>query len=165
MKIIGIMAATPEGIIGKEHALPWYYPEELDYFRHLTQGSLMVMGRKTFEATPPDLFKDHPPLVFSRNHPLKRLPNHLAFSSLEDFLSWCPSSPHKEMFMIGGAEIAHLFLRENVISEFLLTKIHKSYSGDTTLDLTFFETWEKKILTSNLTYTTLKLQNPKETLI
>ncbi|ABV74376.1 dihydrofolate reductase [Rickettsia akari str. Hartford] len=37
----------------------------------------------------------------------------------------------KKIFIVGGAEIAILCLEQNLIDEFLLTKINKNYDGDT----------------------------------
>ena len=34
-KIVGIMAVTEEGVIGKNNSLPWNYPEELKHFRQI----------------------------------------------------------------------------------------------------------------------------------
>ena len=46
---------------------------------------------------------------------------------------------------------------ENLITEFILTKINKSYLGDTNLNLAFFENWSKEILNSNDNYTIMRL--------
>ncbi len=40
--------------------------------------------------------------------------------------------------MVGGAGIATLFLEQNLIDEFLLTKINKNYDGDTFLPLNLY---------------------------
>lgn len=160
-KIIGIMAATSEGVIGKDAQLPWNYPEELDHFRHITKGHITVMGHKTFETLPPQFFADRIPIVFSQNHFLEKTPPHKVVRNLEEFLSFSSTFSQKKIFMIGGAQIAHLFLRKNLISEFFLTRIHKSYEGDTHLDLRFFEGWNEDLMTSTLKYTIFRLQNPK----
>lgn len=45
-KIIGIMAIDPNGLIGIDNRLPWHYQDELDNFRQLIYGQVVVMGRK-----------------------------------------------------------------------------------------------------------------------
>ena len=43
-----IVAVADNGAIGKDNALPWRLPEDLRYFKRVTMGKPVVMGRKTF---------------------------------------------------------------------------------------------------------------------
>lgn len=43
-----IAAMTPRGVIGRSGKLPWRMPSDLQRFRHLTVGHIVVMGYKTF---------------------------------------------------------------------------------------------------------------------
>ncbi len=160
LNIIGIMAVTPEGVVGDDNGLPWNYPGELDHFRQTTKGHVIVMGRKTFEKMPSNLFQDRTPIVFSRNHPLNVTITHQAVASLEVFIPLAKSCLGQKIFMIGGAEIAHLFLNTGLIREFLLTKIHKSYKGNTYIDLKFLNDWPGEIINSTPDYTITHLKNP-----
>ena len=56
-------------------------------------------------------------------------------------------------------EIAHLFLKHKLISSFILTRIHRLYSGDTYLDLNYFKGWRENVLKSSPHYTILQLTN------
>jgi dihydrofolate reductase len=53
-----IVACTPSGGIGSidtetgNHCLPWSIPEDLYHFKALTQNSIVIMGRKTYESIP-----------------------------------------------------------------------------------------------------------------
>ena len=47
-----VVAMTTNGIIGKASGLPWHIPEDLKRFRKLTEGSVVVMGRKTYNSLP-----------------------------------------------------------------------------------------------------------------
>ncbi|HCW73953.1 MAG TPA: dihydrofolate reductase, partial [Clostridiaceae bacterium] len=47
-----IVAATKDGVIGREGELPWKIPSDLSYFKRMTMGKKMIMGRKTFESLP-----------------------------------------------------------------------------------------------------------------
>lgn len=51
---INIIAAfsTKDFAIGKQNELPWDIPEDLQHFSSLTKGSIVVMGRKTYESIP-----------------------------------------------------------------------------------------------------------------
>lgn len=50
MKISLIVAATRNGVIGLNNQMPWHLPEDLKYFRRVTMGKPVVMGRKTYES-------------------------------------------------------------------------------------------------------------------
>ena len=159
-KAIGIMAATNEGVIGKGNALPWNYPEELDHFRSTTDGHTIIMGRKTYEAMPPGVFSSRKAIIFSKNpNELDAKPG-IFVKSLEDYFDVIHGLGEAEkIFMIGGAEIAHLFLKHKLISSFILTRIHRLYEGDTYLDLKYFKGWKETVLKSHPNYTVLKLTN------
>jgi dihydrofolate reductase len=47
-----IWAQAQARVIGAEGALPWHLPEDLRNFRELTAGSVVVMGRRTWESLP-----------------------------------------------------------------------------------------------------------------
>ncbi len=50
MKLSIIVAMNKDRIIGKNGKLPWYYPEDLAWFKEKTSGSTVIMGRKTWES-------------------------------------------------------------------------------------------------------------------
>lgn len=161
-KIVAIMACDPQGVIGKKGALPWYYPEELAHFCRTTQGQTLIMGRKTFEGLPVGFFNNRRGIIFSKTKPsyLLQNSNRLIFlSSLDNFnslngLLGC------QLFMIGGAQIAHLFLEKGLISTFILTKIHKSFEGDSFLNLKWVDHWPVSSFEVFDFYTIYKLTNP-----
>ena len=45
-----LVAATENNAIGKDGKLLWNLPNDLKYFKNLTWGMVVVMGRKTYEA-------------------------------------------------------------------------------------------------------------------
>ena len=45
-----IVAMDQNRVIGKDNQLPWYLPADLQYFKKVTMGNPIVMGRKTFES-------------------------------------------------------------------------------------------------------------------
>ena len=52
MKITLIAAMESMGGIGKNGALPWYIPADLQHFKEYTEGKVCVMGRKTWDSLP-----------------------------------------------------------------------------------------------------------------
>jgi len=162
LQIIGIMAADPQGVIGKNNGLPWDYPDDIQYFLKTTQGHPVVMGRKTFEATPQSFFKERRTIVFSRNPQqyVNEQTDRIFVSSLMEFLSVADQWIDQKIYMIGGAEIANLFFENGLISEFILTSIHKSYEGDVQLNMKRFEGWTRKILLETPDFTIYQLIKP-----
>src|SRR5258708_8396690 len=47
-----IVARAQNGVIGRDGRLPWHLPADLKRFKALTIGSVMLMGRKTFDSLP-----------------------------------------------------------------------------------------------------------------
>ncbi|MDH6364729.1 dihydrofolate reductase [Enterococcus sp. PF1-24] len=45
-----IWAQNEEGLIGKENHLPWHLPNDLKFFKQMTENNTIIMGRKTFEG-------------------------------------------------------------------------------------------------------------------
>jgi dihydrofolate reductase len=161
-EIIGIMAATNDGVIGSKGKLPWNYPDELEHFKSATLNQTIVMGQKTYESTPKDLFKNRRALVLSRSSQLQ-LEDASVLYSMDEFVGYMTTNPSMaKIFMIGGGEIANLFLENNLISSFILTQIHKAYAGDTYMNLSYLQGWPTEELKKTKNYTIYLLNNPKE---
>lgn len=50
MKIALVVAAARNHVIGCNNRLPWHLPQDLKYFKSVTLGKPIIMGRKTFES-------------------------------------------------------------------------------------------------------------------
>jgi len=51
MTILSLIVATANNnVIGKENTMPWHLPADLAYFKKVTLGKPIIMGRKTFES-------------------------------------------------------------------------------------------------------------------
>jgi dihydrofolate reductase len=50
MKLAIIVAAAKNGVIGINNQLPWHLPQDLKYFKSVTMGKPVIMGRKTYES-------------------------------------------------------------------------------------------------------------------
>ena len=51
-RITLIVARAENGVIGRDGTLPWHIPADLKHFKVLTMGSVMIMGRTTFDSLP-----------------------------------------------------------------------------------------------------------------
>ncbi len=50
MKLSIVVAVARNGVIGRNNELPWHLPEDLKYFKSVTMGKPLIMGRKTWES-------------------------------------------------------------------------------------------------------------------
>ena len=50
MTVALIAAAARNGVIGRNNELPWHLPQDLKYFKAVTLGKPVVMGRKTYDS-------------------------------------------------------------------------------------------------------------------
>ena len=122
MKLIAIVAMTPERVIGRDGTLPWHLPEDLAFFKRTTSGHPIVMGRKTYESI-------GRPLPKRRNIVLTRDP---AWQAAGVEVIHSPDQlPEFDgpVFIIGGAEIYAAFLDK--LDELLVSRVHESHPGDT----------------------------------
>ncbi len=139
---VEMIAAVGAGnnVIGSKGDLPWpKIKSDMRHFRDITTGHYVVMGRKTWDSLP-DIFK---PLPYRTNIVLSRLrpsfpPPGCMFLSVEDVLYL---SKTKRMFIIGGAEIYHIFMAYAEVIH--LTFIHKEFKGDTFFPAINEDEWYK----------------------
>ncbi len=146
-KIYHVVATARNRVIGKDNKLPWHFSEDLKYFKKLTLGSTVIMGRKTFESIGKPL-PGRANFVLSRQSchselsaqsaELRRIPDPRSFASLrmteasvEIFNSignaiGAVRTPNA--YIIGGAEIYKDTLR--YVDGIYLTRIDADYEGD-----------------------------------
>ena len=137
-KIFGIAACDPKGVMGSKGKLPWHCPEDVKHFSDTTFGYPMIMGYRTFLSLPARYFDQRMTVVFSHRKLLSDK-NLFFVSSLTEFLAL--EIAFKNLYVVGGAQIYRLFLQENLIEEFLLTRFKKSYEGDTFFPLFLLNGW------------------------
>lgn len=113
--MISIVAAVADnGALGKNNQLLWHITEDMRYFRKLTSGHTVIMGRKTWESIGKPL-PNRKNIVVSRSlyadpdQPLKGKAE--VCRSLNDALEAARNNPPEsagnapEIFIIGGGEI------------------------------------------------------------
>ena len=120
-----IAARARNGVIGRNNQMPWKIPGEQAYFKRMTMGSPIVMGRKTWESL-------GQPLPGRRNIVVTRNPAYTAtgadvVDSLDDALRLAGDA--EQVFVIGGAQLyAAAMPRARRV---LLTEIDADFDGDT----------------------------------
>lgn len=125
--MISIIVATADnGVIGQDNELPWMLPAEMKYFKNLTTGHPIVMGRKTHESITRAL-PGRTNIVISRDG--QKFENCLSATSLEGALELAASSAgSEEIFVIGGETIYKLALL--LADRLYLTLVHAKINGN-----------------------------------
>jgi len=132
MKVSLIVAVSENDVIGKNNDLIWHLPEDMKYFKETTQNHFVIMGRKNFESIP-DKYR---PLPNRTNVVVTRQSSYeargcLVVNSVEEALAKAKEAQDPEPFIIGGGEIYHLALKNNLVDRIYITRVHKSFDGDT----------------------------------
>lgn len=119
-----IVARATNGVIGREGTLPWRISADLKRFKRLTMGSVMIMGRRTFDSLP-GLLPGRRHVVLTRDRQWSAEGAEVAHS-VAQALSFAGEDP---VSVIGGAEIFKLFLPHGDRLE--LTEVLGDIPGDT----------------------------------
>jgi dihydrofolate reductase len=132
-----VVARAINGVIGRDNQLPWHIPGDLKRFKALTMGSVMVMGRKTFESLP-GVLPGRRHIVLTRDPNWEAAGAEVAHDP-ESALALANGEP---VSVIGGAAIFDLF--EPLADRIELTEVIAEIAGDVTMpDLRSSERWHE----------------------
>ncbi|MBR9827908.1 MAG: dihydrofolate reductase [Oceanospirillales bacterium] len=130
MRLAMIVAQSLNRVIGIDNKLPWYLPEDLKYFKRVTLGKPIIMGRKTFESIGRPL-PGRTNIIITRD-PAWTHPGVRVVHSLDEGLALGESlaliDGVDEAVVIGGAEIYTLCLPQ--ADRLYLTQVHAEIEGD-----------------------------------
>ena len=121
--IYHVVAVSKNNVIGKDGKLPWHFPADLKFFRRLTTGHAVIMGRKTFDGLGKAL-PDRQNIVVSRQA-------HSEVAGVEFVTSVAAAirrAKSDRVFIIGGASIYGETM--DSIDGVYLTRIDRAYEGD-----------------------------------
>jgi dihydrofolate reductase len=132
-----VVARAINGVIGRDNQMPWHIPGDLKRFKALTMGSVMVMGRKTFDSLP-GLLPGRRHVVLTRD-PAWSAPGVEVAHDVDGALALAGDEP---VSVIGGAAIFELF--EPLADRIELTEVLAEIAGDVTMpDLRSSERWRE----------------------
>jgi dihydrofolate reductase len=132
LKIALIVAAARNNTIGRANKLPWHIPQDLKYFKAVTMGKPIIMGRKTYESIGKPL-PGRTNIVITRQPQWSAdgvlvVPNLQAAFALAEEVGATAATQADETVVIGGAEV----YRESLpyAERIYLTKISDDVEGD-----------------------------------
>jgi len=138
-----IVAAADNGVIGRNNALPWRIPADLQYFKRVTLGKPVIMGRKTYESI-------GRPLPGRANIVITRDTSYAAqgvrvVGSLQEALELAADialiDGAEEAVVIGGAEIYGLAIP--MADRLYFTQVHAEVEGDARLSAVDWTKWRE----------------------
>ncbi|WKZ25644.1 MAG: dihydrofolate reductase [bacterium] len=127
MNISIIVAVSENNVIGAKNKLLWSIPDDLKRFKKLTTSHHILMGQKTFESIGRVLpNRTNVILSFEKNY---KADGAFVFTNINEALEFIKKRNEEELFVIGGGMIYKELLPQ--ANKIYLTKVHKSYDGDT----------------------------------
>lgn len=124
--MIALVAALSENrVIGVDGKLPWHLPADLRFFKKLTVGHAIIMGRKTFDTV------GHPlpnrwNVIVTRDRQLQRS-DATVVHGFDEALNVTRGAD--KVFVVGGADMYRLALP--FADRMYLTVVHGEFEGDT----------------------------------
>lgn len=133
-----VVAASSNNAIGKNNQLLWHLPNDLKFFKNTTWGSVVIMGRKTFESV-------NKPLPGRLNIVITRQASWqnegiIKVGSLTAAIQYAEQENFKEIFIVGGGEIYKEALP--LADRIYMTRVHAEIDGDTFFPQINEEEWQ-----------------------
>jgi len=126
MIISTIVAVAKNNVIGKDNDIPWYLPADLKYFKKITTGHYIVMGRKCYESIGRPLPK-RTNVVVTRN-PFFIASGCLVTHNVAEAVQLAEANGEEEVFIIGGGQIYEISMPH--VDRIYLTEVDLEVDGD-----------------------------------
>ena len=123
-----VVAASRNGVIGKDGGLPWHISSDLKLFKQITIGKPVIMGRKTWDSLPRKPLPGRRNIVISRktDYPVQGAET---ARNIEESLALAKVDQPAEIAVIGGGEVYRLFWP--LADQIYLTEVDVEVEGDT----------------------------------
>ncbi len=120
-----VVAIGQNNVMGKDNAIPWHIPADLKFFKKVTMGHPIVMGRKTYDSIGKPL-PGRENIIMTRNQHYAQ-EGCTIIHTVEELLKL--EEKNEEVCVIGGAEIFKITFPH--ADRLYLTKINHEFEGDT----------------------------------
>jgi len=137
--VVLVVAAAKNRVIGRDGGLPWRIPADLKWFKAVTTGKPVVMGRKTFESIGRPL-PDRTNMVVTRNRDFAA-EGAQVFATVDFAIAVARRAAKEEICVIGGGEIyAYAMSRARRI---YLSEVDAEVEGDTKFPIVDRRDWRE----------------------
>ncbi|MBR5227609.1 MAG: dihydrofolate reductase [Clostridia bacterium] len=146
IKIIAAIGKNRE--LGKNNDLIWHLPGDLKFFKEQTLGSVVAMGKNTFNSLPKKL-PDRKHIVLADDDIFnKDVEDVIVMHDKLEFIKLCNLEAEKaDIFIIGGASIYNMFI--GLADELYLTEIEAEAPADVYFPEFDKNNWKKEVLSSH----------------
>lgn len=121
---IGIAALAENRVIGSKGSIPWHLPADFAWFKRVTYGQILLMGRKTFESIGRPLPGRRTIVVSQSGFSAGSVEVAKDLASVKELVH----SDARRVFLCGGATLYAQWLP--LCSDLLLTHVHLTVDGD-----------------------------------
>jgi dihydrofolate reductase len=136
-KISIIVAIAENYAIGKDNDLLWHISNDLKRFKTLTNGHVVVMGKRTYYSLPTRPLPNRTNLVITDVRG-EQIDHCLMAYSIEEAIE--KMDAEKENFIIGGGSIYRQFMP--YAQKLYITRVHKDFDADTFFPEISPDEWE-----------------------
>ena len=121
-----VVAVADDNAIGGNNGLLWHLPNDFRFFKNVTWGMPVIMGRKTFDSMAGKPLPGRTNIVITRDVSGLSATGFVHFVSTIDMaLQKAAETDCKEIFIIGGGEIYKQSL--TIANKIYLTRVHGKF--------------------------------------
>ena len=143
--MISIIAAIGKNNeLGLNNKLIWHLSGDMKFFKTMTSGKTVIMGRKCFESLP-NILPNRKNIIITSN-PNYKVSGAEVINSFRDAINYIENS-NEDIFIIGGAKIYEEFLP--YVENIYLTEIDAESKADVYFPSFNKEEYNKEILATN----------------
>ncbi len=136
-----IACISKDGGIGLDNHLLWHIKEDMQFFKNLTQGNTVIMGKRTYESIGKPL-KDRTNVVLSHNKMENGVDTYSSHHDLDSYLKTTKSNK----IVIGGVSLYRMYLDE--AEKLYLTEVDAVKPADTYFPEFDKSQFRRKVLSS-----------------
>ena len=122
--LIYIWAQDEQGLVGKDNTLPWRLPNDWKFFKEVTMGQTILMGRKTFEGMGSRLLPGRQTILLTRSNDYE-VPGAEVVTDVKDIIE---DAKHEDIYVWWCRSLPS---SKRPCGTVYCTRIHHTFEGDT----------------------------------
>ncbi len=126
MLLSAIVACDTNNLIGADNQIPWYLPADLAYFKKITTGKPIIMGRKCFASIGRAL-PNRTNIVLTHN-PFFVATGVIVAHNIAEAIDFAAQTGAEEAFIIGGGVLYEATIQ--LWNKLYLTTVEHQFEGD-----------------------------------
>ena len=130
--------------LGLDNRLIWKISEDLAFYKKMTMGKNIIMGRKTFESMPPIALKGRNPIVLT-SHSLDNVCDLVTFDDFDKLVDYI-SETNTEFMVVGGSKVYEQLLP--YVQIMYLTDIKREAYADSFFPYFDKDEWNVELMNS-----------------